>query len=1045
MSVRRLIALLVLVGLGAMVRGMPAYAQDSILVRVGGDLAARAFNFLEVPVTVDLTGAPGRKLGGYRLTLRTNQTFLQFYDVTSWGFAQPQTQSDTSGVQIAALLPAGASGVVNLFTARLFVLVDTASTPITVQVREMTAAQGSSTPFEDLTPLVRVVNGTFCRSLGRWGDVDGDGTSGSRDALVALSYVVGLPIDTLMRPQLADVDSDGRVTSRDALIMLSYAVGLPVQGYRVLLTAAGACATGAAATLAVSPDTLELTPGQQGRVALIARDASGRAVATTGVVWRVADGNVAGWDDYQQAVIGRSPGTTRVTAELGPGVRDSLVVTVIPRRPNWYVDVRRAKNVLTQTGTQRYPMEFIGDAVNQARSGDTIRVAGGIYEETVTGIPNLVIIGDSLDRPVVDPRAIWGPYPPAFAMELGDPSGDLTVLHLVFRGRGLKSLAHNANMRNLLFEFQSGYQAVVWAESRQNPTAPTAPFPGSLGNVLISDVVIATAASGIYVPSADTVIVRNSTITGPVVSQGACESGETGIEIGGAYYVSRDASYVDIHDNVLSPVPCTGISVIAPSARAVLARNRIDASVEGIGASARAVTTSHNVVSMRVSYPYTGAYGVRVGSAFPADTLRSTGDSVRAPGTVYYGGPYGLKVDTALVAIVDSLVADSVGMDSVYTQFGSAVYLGGGRYLLTNSRIRNSGQYGVQFVGGRGSSLTSRRNRIEQTGSMAFTALSYYGRADSVTSVGDTVLRTRAGGFEMFRVGRARIDSALVDSTGFGAGAVLFTSVPRAALTNSTLRRAYLGVQASADTLLVGRNTIRRDTTAVLLLAPPNPLIADSARIIGNQLDSNQLNGLEVQGGLFAADSNTMVGSVGAGVYVTGGGRGRVTRSRLEGNATGAHISTGGGTLVVSNSVIQGNTLSGALNDAALTDTLDARNNYWGSANGPSCDILVTGVACSPAGGDSITSSRVLFTPFLGSAPVTPAPPAGVPVPIRAATPGSFHTTPVQIRPADRVAVREAPQPVRRAEPTLGPLPPSLRKGHAPRPPAGVSAQPQRQ
>ncbi len=91
-----------------------------------------------------------------------------------------------------------------------------------------------------LLPLVKYVQGTFCRALGKWGDVNGDGQSNSLDALVALSVVVGIPVDTtVMTPALADVDGDGQVTSRDALIMLSYGVGLPVTGFRVLLTCRG--------------------------------------------------------------------------------------------------------------------------------------------------------------------------------------------------------------------------------------------------------------------------------------------------------------------------------------------------------------------------------------------------------------------------------------------------------------------------------------------------------------------------------------------------------------------------------------------------------------------------------------------------------------------------------------------------------------------------------------------------------------------------------------------------------------------------------------
>jgi len=89
------------------------------------------------------------------------------------------------------------------------------------------------------------------------GDIDRDGASNSRDALLVLSKVVELPVDTIIDTVstsplvvdtlhfdsgLGDVNADGAVTSVDALIILSTAVGIPIPGQRVMLLAPAAAA-----------------------------------------------------------------------------------------------------------------------------------------------------------------------------------------------------------------------------------------------------------------------------------------------------------------------------------------------------------------------------------------------------------------------------------------------------------------------------------------------------------------------------------------------------------------------------------------------------------------------------------------------------------------------------------------------------------------------------------------------------------------------------------------------------------------------------------
>lgn len=80
--------------------------------------------------------------------------------------------------------------------------------------------------------------GNVCHATFKYGDVDIDGGVDSRDALIALSAAVGLPVTGF---QLAngDVDADARVNSRDALIMLSYSIGLPSPFFQTNRTGRG--------------------------------------------------------------------------------------------------------------------------------------------------------------------------------------------------------------------------------------------------------------------------------------------------------------------------------------------------------------------------------------------------------------------------------------------------------------------------------------------------------------------------------------------------------------------------------------------------------------------------------------------------------------------------------------------------------------------------------------------------------------------------------------------------------------------------------------
>jgi hypothetical protein len=89
--------------------------------------------------------------------------------------------------------------------------------------------------------VMQVALAEVCHASTVWGDVDGNLSVNSRDALVALSSAVGLPTAGFDL-SFADVDGDGDVTPRDALLMLSASIGVSTSGYRVAKNAPDHCA-----------------------------------------------------------------------------------------------------------------------------------------------------------------------------------------------------------------------------------------------------------------------------------------------------------------------------------------------------------------------------------------------------------------------------------------------------------------------------------------------------------------------------------------------------------------------------------------------------------------------------------------------------------------------------------------------------------------------------------------------------------------------------------------------------------------------------------
>ncbi len=388
---------------------------QSVTARVGGEpTAVGYYQTVTVPITVDMSASGGQLLGSYtaRLTWNPSVLYLNAYtccgqtDSTMQGnFPAPAINTDSAysfGIlKFSAVSPTGVGGLVTIAQLR-FTNYDTIPTPLQLSFSEMSAAG----TFTNLLPILTVQNVTFCQARGRWGDLDRDGQSNSRDALFVLTKVVGLPVDTAMADtSVADVDADGRTTSRDALVILSYAVGIPITGQRVLLpVASAACATGSARQVAVLPNAVELVVNQVFKFTVQATDSAGRAVSVSGATWRSSDYSIAGVE-ADGTVTPRAAGTATITAEIGPGVQATATVTVIARRPNWYVDIA-ATGRPVQNGSQALPYEHPLTAFPWASEGDTIRVAPGTYYWEDDGELNAGVViqggtpGDTTTRPV---------------------------------------------------------------------------------------------------------------------------------------------------------------------------------------------------------------------------------------------------------------------------------------------------------------------------------------------------------------------------------------------------------------------------------------------------------------------------------------------------------------------------------------------------------------------------------------------------------------------------------------------------------------------
>jgi hypothetical protein len=971
---------------------------QTVVARIGGQLVARAGQTIDVPVTVDLSGAAGVSLGSYRSALRFDPSALNFAGVLPGTFADPLINADSAAVglvRFTAILPTGAPGpVVTLFVARFYVSYpDTAATSLTLAFDEMSAA---GMPFTNLLPFLQTIPpAVVCPSIGTWGDVDGDGNANSRDALVALSRVVGMALDTTytdslshvvhvrIRPSLADVDGDGRITSRDALIIMSHAVGLPVPGYRIGLAAAGACGSATGFVLRVTPDTVELQAAQVFEPVVTARDSAGHAVAANDVRWTSSNPAVAAvLTDLTGVarIVARDSGWAVVSAEMGAGYRASAAVHVIAHRSQWFVDIVRAgQTALTQqAGDRRLPFAYIQNALDLARDLDTINVASGVYPEAVSSDISVYLRGDSLQWPIIDPRGATAFYGGS-ALRLGSRIGVLRIENVHVRGGGLAAYAHTFVGRNIRVDTAvvgeyTDPAAIVFSSVASMPSGGTSPsgpqlsgIPYDTGSVYLDGIEVrGFATRGIWVPYADSVVIQHATITGDGVARYSCNAGPG--DLGGI--IVDQASYSRLVSNTVTNANCAGIAVLQTAGQAAFSGNRVRrAGGNGIRASAPQVALDHNSVRDVASLGWDGTQsgGIRVWSWHPVQSATSLADTVR-----HVGGT-GFVVDTLLTAVVDSLVVDSVGVDSVAASFGMA--LASGRYTVRYGKISNTLSNAVNLCGAT-ASLFTRGNRITRPGYNGISTWDCVGVGngpDTLISVADTVVGIRlytGTGIRSADGVYARVDSAAVTGadTNFSMG-VGFNGTRHAVLRDSYVRNfAYEGVYVYGGAgALLERDTMTAVSSGLFIHGA-----SDTVRVRQSVVMNTTASGIVVHmGSVLRADTIvvTGAGTNASALSFDSIGGGRVTGSRLEGNRRyGVHVDFTNGTGVPI--VLRGNSL--ASNDSggvrSLVTPVDAQANWWGQAGGPVPDTAAVN-SFSVVG-------LVDFTGFLTSRPAFPlAPP----------------------------------------------------------------------
>ena len=1036
-----------LIGLGIALAQAPA---QTVSARVGGELTGFPGSIVLVPVAIDMSGSGGEKLGSYTARLTWDPARLKAclgYDyyyscvdsIRGGSFPVPQFNYDSAAgtLSFTAISPAGAPGLVTI--ARIpFVLRDTLAAPLTLTFSEMSAAG----TFTNLLPLLSVSSATMCPARGRWGDIDRDGNANSRDALITLSTVVGLPVDSTFDMSLADVNADGNVRSVDALIILSYAVGIDIPGQRVLLLAPTSCGTGSARTLAIDPPSAELVPSQPLPLLLQARDSAGRLVTISDAVWRSSDYDVA-TVDANGVVSGRAAGTATITGEVGPGVRATATITVVAGRTSWIVDAR-ATGAAVQLGNAAFPMDHPTRAFAYVREGDTIRVASGNYDfDNTSGLGDVAPIMPGATRPALGYGFNDDQPLDVGVVILGGTPGDTTT-RPVFRSTryyGVRGLwlrgGNRTSVKNVVFRDMDpaveidGVRNFVLEDSRVEIVNPD-----NFGDGVYN----CTNASMDTLRIERTVMVGDS--SGDAINFNGCSS-----DLSARVMIIRDSKILNWSNGIYA-YEIDSTAVI----RSVISGN------EGYGISLRqenVVNPSLYVARSRFEHNYYEAIQASNARRLVVDTsvvLADQDDAIDVDGgcgecsgdteTQVY-----LRGDTIAMFADDYnwlrvYLADTLVIDGTVVNFADVAnfYVYGNAYAR-NARITNS-----QFL------------NVAAGEVLYFQGQRFYADSVTMTACSQPTGCDGAYGFELYPSG-GTLDAFVHRSSFDRIRYPLYSGGGSAGVhvaSELTINRAEVGIDMGGDSTIVADNQISSAYGAAIRLGgytgtrgastvsgnsigcdvPPgeNPaygIVVNATQVVlveRNTIDdpicnvgiliSRMNSGSVVRGNalrritdqaisvnvvdttLVAIDSNVISGEgtgTGTGIGVANG-RVLATRNNIgNGLFHGMFVYTTGYLQEAHGNAFSGNTGSAL---TALTDTVDAINNWWGNPAGPTQPDSVNG--------------RIAVTPFLPTAPLDL--PSFAPRMLMTGAVAPQPATPRRasgVPPAHVRAVRPAPAPKR--------------------------------
>jgi len=945
-----------------------AAAAQSVTARVGGDLTGLPNSTVTVPITVDMSASGGAKLGSYTARLSWDTLALSYCaycstDSLRGNFPAPQINTDSvsKGVlRLTAISPLGVDGLVTVAQLPFSTGVDTLSTPLQLSFSEMSAAG----TFTSLLPLLTVTGATYCPASGRWGDLDGDGVAGSRDALMVLSSVVGIPFGGQVNATLGDVDADGQVTSRDALIILSYAVGIPVTGQRVLLLAPGSsCGTGSARQLAVFPAAASLVVNQTLQLTVQAVDTAGRAVSGAAASWSSSDYGIAGVD-ATGIVTPRSPGTATITAAFGPGVQASATITVLARRPNWYVSLQ-ATGAPVELGDSAHPFEHPTQAYALASEGDTIRVAPGTYLFSTDGQLNagVVILGGTPGDTTTRPTFL-------------DESNAYTALWLE---GGARTLVRNVTFRNF-------YEAVDLDGAR---------------SLALEDVDILMPAGsygyGVYScvnTTVDSVRVERTAFLGDSATQagyamyyGGCgltkvtEVRDSRIRFWGTGLELSEADSLDVVGSEISDNDGYGIYLgvgdpVYPALHVARSRLERNSGATIYGYDYRRVVVDSSVLRSTENT----VFDIEGTNSAQTMELYMRGDSIFIEGNandedwlyVYDADTVSmdrsvvrLPADTADFYSYGEVYGDNASVTNThFLDFGSsgsyAFYFSGRQFFadsvtMTGCLIAGCDQAtGLDvYTSGSNASATIRRSQFSQIQEPI-----YIEASEGPATVQNVAVDSADYGIEIYRVDRAAALDNVLTRIWSGSGILLGSEYEGPAPAGVAVARDSVTCSSSgsgSDIYVSGRRLTARDnfvqgcyfgiqtyglqTGSVLLhntvRGSPWGIFVEQHDTVAVRIDSNAVS-----------TSNTVAVTVWAG-------RGLVTGNNIQNNpGDGLYLTSNSGYLhQVHGNALAGNALYALL---SLNDSVDATNNWWGSAAGP-------------GGGDY--SGRIATSPFLTSLP----------------------------------------------------------------------------